>query len=105
LTVSGNIVRHNSGFGLHLYPSIRRSVISLNLVYGHWYCSGIIVACPEGGGQNLIVNNTAVDNAVGLDIRRLLPSWERSAFRPFGNMSQEYTWMEPYRLDTSESIK
>jgi hypothetical protein len=61
LIVRRNIVRHNSGFGLHLYPSISHSVISQNLVYGHFHHPGIIVACPPGGGQNIVANNTVVE--------------------------------------------
>jgi len=62
LTVSGNIVRHNASYGLHLYPSIKNSRIVNNLVYGQVRRRGIIVACPEGGGKNVIVNNTVVED-------------------------------------------
>jgi len=62
LTVSGNIVRHNASYGLHLYPSIKNSRIVNNLVYGQVRRRGIIVACPQGGGKNVIVNNTVVEN-------------------------------------------
>ena len=41
LTVFRNIVRHNSGYELHLYPSIRGAKLSQNLVFGHVYQSGI----------------------------------------------------------------
>jgi parallel beta-helix repeat protein len=68
LTIRGNIVRHNAGYGLHLYSSIRNSVISNNLVYGHARKAGVIVACPDGGGKNIIVNNTVVENNGGVDI-------------------------------------
>lgn len=61
LTVSGNVVRHNASFGLHLYPSIKNSRIVNNLVYGQTRRRGIIVACPKGGGRNVIVNNTVVE--------------------------------------------
>jgi len=62
LTVSGNIVRHNASYGLHLYPSIKNSRVVNNLVYGQVRRRGIIVACPDGGGRNVIVNNTVVEN-------------------------------------------
>jgi len=62
LTIRGNIVRHNASYGLHLYSSIKNSVIADNLVYGQVRRRGIIVACPEGGGKNVIVNNTVVEN-------------------------------------------
>jgi len=62
LTVRGNIVRHNASYGLHLYPSIKNSRVENNLVYGQVRRRGIIVACPEGGGKNVIVNNTVVED-------------------------------------------
>ena len=62
LTVSGNIVRHNASYGLHLYPSIKNSRVVNNLVYGQVRRRGIIVACPDGGGKNVIVNNTVVED-------------------------------------------
>ena len=68
LTVRGNIVRHNAGFGLHLYPSLKNSLIALNLVYGHAALPGVIVACPADGGRNLIVQNTIVGSAAALTI-------------------------------------
>jgi parallel beta-helix repeat protein len=68
LTVRGNIVRHNAAFGLHLYPSLKNSLVANNLVYGHTRKPGIIVACPQGGGKNVIVNNTVADNHDGIEI-------------------------------------
>ncbi len=62
LTIRNNIVRHNASYGLHLYPSIKSSRIVNNLVYGQVRRRGIIVACPQGGGKNVIVNNTVVEN-------------------------------------------
>lgn len=61
LTVRGNVVRHNASFGLHLYPSIKNSRIENNLVHGQVQRRGIIIACPEGGGKNVVVNNTVVE--------------------------------------------
>lgn len=60
LVVRGNVVRHNANFGLHLYPALKNSRIENNLVYGGVRGSGIIVSCPDGGGKNVIVNNTVV---------------------------------------------
>jgi len=62
LTLRGNIVRHNASFGLHLYPSIKNSRIVGDLIYGQVRRRGIIVACPDGGGRNVIVNNTIVED-------------------------------------------
>jgi parallel beta-helix repeat protein len=61
LTLRNNIVRHNASYGLHLYPSIKNSRVEGNLVYGQVRRRGIIVACPDGGGKNTIVNNTVVE--------------------------------------------
>jgi len=62
LTVCGNVVRHNASFGLHLYPSIKNSRVENNLVHGQVRRRGIIVSCPEGGGKNVIANNTVVED-------------------------------------------
>ncbi|MHB1036383.1 MAG: right-handed parallel beta-helix repeat-containing protein [Pirellulales bacterium] len=80
LTVCRNIVRHNSGYGLHLYPSIKGATVSQNLVHGHGYQSGIIVACPAGGGRNVIVHNTVVGNAGGISI------WHGDGEKVFNNI-------------------
>jgi parallel beta-helix repeat protein len=68
LTVRANIVRHNAAYGLHLYPHLKHAVIVNNLVYGHPRKPGVIVACPDGGGGNLIANNTIVANAGGVQV-------------------------------------
>jgi len=68
LTVRENIVRHNASFGLHLYPAIRNSRIENNLVHGQTRKPGIIIACAEGGGRNVIVNNTVALNGEGITI-------------------------------------
>ena len=61
LIIRGNIVRHNAGFGLQLYPVLTHSVIVQNLVYGHVFHPGIIISSPPGVGGNLIANNTVVE--------------------------------------------
>ena len=63
-----NIIRHNAGYGLHLYLSIKNSIVANNLVYGQVHGNGIILSCPDGGGKNTVVNNTIVD-------RRALTIW------------------------------
>ncbi len=68
LVVRNNIVRHNSSFGLHLYPSIRNARVENNLVSGHKEKPGIILSCPKGGGRNVVVNNTIVGNRGGIAI-------------------------------------
>jgi hypothetical protein len=62
LTLRGNVVRHNTSYGLDLYPSIKNSLIVNNLVYDQVRQRAIIVACPEGGGRNVIVNNTVAED-------------------------------------------
>jgi parallel beta-helix repeat protein len=68
LVVRGNVIRHNAGFGLHFYPSMKGGVITNNLVYGQARQSGIIVVCPTGGGGNVVANNTVADNATAITI-------------------------------------
>jgi parallel beta-helix repeat protein len=70
LIVRGNIIRHNAGYGLHLYPSIKESLVENNLVHGQVHGRGIILSCPEGGGKNRVVNNTVMDRAIPLTIWR-----------------------------------
>jgi hypothetical protein len=70
LVVRGNIIRHNASFGLHLYPSIKESQVENNLVHGHVRGRGIILACPEGGGKNRVLNNTVVESSSPLTIWR-----------------------------------
>ncbi len=64
--IRGNIVRHNAGFGLHLYDSLSNSVIENNLVYGQSQLPAVIVSCPAEGGHNRIVNNTFVGKGMAL---------------------------------------
>jgi parallel beta-helix repeat protein len=66
LTIRGNVVRHNAGFGLHLYDCLTNSLLVNNLVYGQIQLPGVIVACPQGGGHNRILNNTFVGGALAL---------------------------------------
>jgi hypothetical protein len=67
LTVRGNIVRHNAGFGLHLYPSLQNSLVACNLVYGQPLHAGVIVA-RGGGGPNRVLHNTIFARGAALDI-------------------------------------
>jgi hypothetical protein len=56
-TFRGNVIRHNSGFGLHLYDHLSDSLVAYNLVYGHPLHSGVIVVRGDGG-PNRVVHNT-----------------------------------------------
>ncbi len=66
--ISGNVVRHNAGFGLHLYPRISNTVITNNLIYGHASQAGAVLSCDPDSSQNrlLFVNNTVANNHIGL---------------------------------------
>jgi parallel beta-helix repeat protein len=65
LIIRNNIVRFNSSFGMHLYPSVSSSRIENNLVYGNPR-SGIAVFGDGTIGSNVIVNNTVVRNGAGI---------------------------------------
>jgi len=68
LTIRNNIVRFNSGWGLHLYPEIANSKIENNLIYGNqrW---GIAVYSKPRTGSNRLVNNTVVHNGNGIAVK------------------------------------
>lgn len=68
--IRGNILRYNAGYGIHLYPNIVRTRIENNLVYGHSNHAGIILVSTEGGEGIEVVNNTVVNNALGIEIWR-----------------------------------
>jgi parallel beta-helix repeat protein len=65
LTIRNNIIRFNSGWGLHLYPEIANSKIENNLIHGNsrW---GIGLYSKPTVGSNQIVNNTIVLNGSGV---------------------------------------
>jgi parallel beta-helix repeat protein len=71
LTIRNNVVRFNSGWGLHLYPEIANSKIENNLIYGNcrW---GIAVYSKPRTGSNSIVNNTVVLNGSGVAVKNAL---------------------------------
>lgn len=62
--VRGNIIRHNSGYGVQLYPAMRSVTVENNLIHGHSTKGGIVLAAA--GGRSAIVNNTIADNAYGI---------------------------------------
>ncbi len=64
-----NIVRFNSGVGLHLYPEISNSRIENNLVHNN-HKSGILVFSKLGTGRNTVVNNTVAFNGEGIVISK-----------------------------------
>ena len=68
LTIRNNIVRYNSGWGLHLYPAIANSKIENNLIHGNERWGICLYSKPEVG-SNRIVNNTIVLNGNGIAIK------------------------------------
>jgi hypothetical protein len=63
----GNIIRHNSGFGLHLYDELSDSLVAYNLVYGHPHQANVLVVRGDGG-PNRIVHNTIFGDGPALSI-------------------------------------
>jgi len=68
LIIRNNIIRFNSGCGVHLYPSAVHSLVENNLIYDNHGC-GVLFYCPEGGGANRIINNTIADNGSGIIVK------------------------------------
>jgi hypothetical protein len=61
LTINGNAIFNNAGFGIHSYSSPKRQVITRNLCVGNKSC-GIILA----GSDNKVFHNVCAYNGVGL---------------------------------------
>ncbi len=57
LVVSGNVVRHNSAYGMQLYPHFRNSTVSGNLVYGQESHKDVVFS----GANNTVTNNILLD--------------------------------------------
>lgn len=68
LTIRNNIVRFNSGWGLHLYPAISNSQIENNLIHANerW---GVGLYSRPDVGSNRIINNTIVLNGNGIAVK------------------------------------
>ncbi len=66
-SVRGNVIRHNAGFGLHLYDHLSDSLVAYNLVYGHPLHAGVIVVRGDGG-PNRVVHNTIFACGSAMDI-------------------------------------
>lgn len=65
LTIARNIVRHCSGWGLHLYPHLSDSLVHHNVVT-HQSSGKAAVVYSRGG--NVIANNTLVDRVYCLHV-------------------------------------
>lgn len=61
LTINGNIIFHNAGYGIHSYSNPRRQVITRNICLGN-KAAGIILA----GGDNRVFHNVTVHNGLGI---------------------------------------
>jgi parallel beta-helix repeat protein len=61
LTIRGNIIFNNAGFGVHSYSSPKRQRIVQNICFGNRVC-GIILA----GSENQVYHNVCVGNGIGM---------------------------------------
>jgi ubiquinone/menaquinone biosynthesis C-methylase UbiE len=61
LTINGNIIFNNAGYGIHSYSQPKRQVISRNVCIGNKVC-GIILA----GSDCKVFHNVCVGNGVGI---------------------------------------
>ncbi len=61
LTIRGNIIFNNAGFGIHSYSSPKRQRIVQNICFGNRVC-GIILA----GSENQVYHNVCVGNGIGI---------------------------------------
>jgi Periplasmic copper-binding protein (NosD) len=61
LTINGNIIFNNAGYGIHSYSHPKRQVITRNLCVGNKVC-GIILA----GSENKVFHNVCAFNGVGI---------------------------------------
>ncbi len=61
LTIRGNIIFNNAGYGIHSYSHPRRQRIVQNICFGNRVC-GIILA----GSENQVYHNVCVGNGIGI---------------------------------------
>lgn len=65
--VSSNIVRHNSGYGVHLRKYIRESTFSLNLIHSNGR-GGLALSSELPSGHNWFISNTLVNDATSFKL-------------------------------------
>ena len=99
LLIRANVVRHNSGCGIHLYPNANGCVVLNNVVHGYPSAHGIIVwstpTATDPGGGNVIAFNTVSDgmsaiqlfNGTGSTIAYNLSLGEQSAIYTRGTIA------------------
>lgn len=73
IVIRGNVIEHNSGFGVHLYPAATGAVVMMNRVVAD-RCSGILL---QGSGS--VANNFVTGGQFSIDPRGVGP------FVIFGN--------------------
>jgi parallel beta-helix repeat protein len=61
LTIKGNVIFNNAGFGIHSYSSPKRQLITRNICVGN-KAAGIILA----GSDNKVFHNVCVNNGLGI---------------------------------------
>ena len=61
LTIRGNIIFNNAGYGIHSYSGPKRQMIVQNVCFGNRVC-GIILA----GTENQVYHNVCVGNGIGI---------------------------------------
>lgn len=61
LTITGNLIFHNAGYGIHSYSHPRRQVITRNICMGN-KAAGIILA----GSENQVYHNVCAYNGLGI---------------------------------------
>jgi hypothetical protein len=65
LVVQGNIIRHNSGYGVQLLSYATNCLLAQNVIYGHNFRAGLVLGNSPGGAPSKILNNTLAANAGG----------------------------------------
>jgi len=56
--ITSNVIRHNSGRGLHLYPTVSNAVVEYNWIYQQSSGRGVVL---KSTGGNSIVGNVVTD--------------------------------------------
>jgi hypothetical protein len=66
LKIKNCIIRSNAGWGIHCFGGyLSNAILVNNAVYlngGFANCGGVLLRCPEGGGNITVINNTIVTN-------------------------------------------
>jgi hypothetical protein len=59
LTIRNNVVRHNAGYGMHLYPEVTNSTVVNNLVSGQAKKAGILLYSPKSSIEPNLVGTAS----------------------------------------------